>query len=63
MKRNVITAAMLIAAFSPAVFGDIPAPKAPEQTDWTFVLAGVACATLGGLLFVWLGRRLFKRPQ
>ena len=63
MKGNVMTAAVLVAALSLAVFGDIPAPEAPQPLDWTFVLTGVICAFVGGLLFVWLGRRFFKKSQ
>ena len=63
MKCNVMTAAILVAASSLAVYADIPAPKATQSLDWTFVLTGVICAFLGGLLFVWLGRKFFKRQQ
>lgn len=63
MKCNLLTSALLVAASSLAVYADIPAPKEPQPSDWAFVLAGVICAFLAGLLFVWLGRKFFKRPQ
>lgn len=63
MKGSVLTAAVLVAASSLAVYADIPAPKAPHEFDGTFVLTGVVFAFLAGLLFVWLGRKFFKRPQ
>jgi protein-S-isoprenylcysteine O-methyltransferase Ste14 len=63
MKGNLITAAILMAASSFPVYADIPAPKATQPMDWTFVVTGVACAFVGGLLFVWLGRKFFKRSQ
>ena len=61
MKSKLMAALLLVGALSLAVYSDIPAPKEPQPIDWTFVLTGVICAFLGGLLFVWLGRKLFKR--
>jgi amino acid transporter len=63
MKAKLLTSAVLTLAFTAAAYADIPPPKEAPPTDWSFVLMGVISAFLGGMLFVWLGRRLFKRSQ
>lgn len=52
----------VVAVTTLAVYADIPPPKAVDpQIDWSFVLMGAIAAFLGALLFLWLGRKLFKR--
>lgn len=63
MNGDLMIAAALVAASSLAVYADIPAPKDSQPSDWTFVLTGVTFAFLAVMLFVWLGRKFFKRPQ
>ncbi|MBK9214958.1 MAG: hypothetical protein IPM59_05065 [Chloracidobacterium sp.] len=63
MKVRSLLVSLLLAIFSITVLADIPPPKEVPPTDWSFVLMGVIAAFLGGLLFVWLGRKLFRRPQ
>ncbi len=63
MKVRSLLAALPLAALSTTVFADIPPPKEVPPTDWSFVLMGAISAFLGGLLFVWLGRKLFRKLQ
>lgn len=58
--------AILVTVFAVAgdAVADIPAPKTePAGVDWSFVLMGAISAFLGALLFLWLGRKLFKKSQ
>lgn len=59
-----ITGSMILGAAAPVIFADAlpPAePKAVESMDWGFIAAGCLFALAGALIFVWIGRRLFKR--
>lgn len=54
--------AVLVCAVAADAIADIPAPPTePNSIDWTFVLMGAISAFLGALLFIWLGRKLFKK--
>jgi hypothetical protein len=63
MKTQLLISGVLALLFATAAYADIPPPKEASPTDWSFVLMGAISAFLGGVLFVWLGRKLFKRPQ
>ena len=63
MKARPLGVAILMTLFSAAAYADIPPPKETPPTDWSFVLMGAISAFFGGVLFVWLGRKLFKRSQ
>ncbi|MGE3466892.1 MAG: hypothetical protein AB7J13_08155 [Pyrinomonadaceae bacterium] len=54
---------LLIATATACVaLADVPAPQTEAAgTDWGFVALGAVSAFLGALLFVWLGRKFFKR--
>ncbi|MFZ1699845.1 MAG: hypothetical protein WBO10_15455 [Pyrinomonadaceae bacterium] len=60
--RAAIATSILTLAVTADAIADIPAPKTePSGTDWSFVLMGSAFAFVSALLFLWLGRKLFKR--
>ena len=41
---------------------DVSAPQTESSgVDWTFVLIGVIFSFLSALVFLWIGRKLFKR--
>jgi hypothetical protein len=63
MKAKLFLSAVLTVFSTVVVYADIPAPKETPSADWTFVLMGAITAFLGGVLFVWLGRKWFKRTQ
>lgn len=64
---SIVLNIIIAAAFPLFVMADVPAPspqKAASEAqsfDWTFVLLGAISAFLGAILFLWLGRKLFKR--
>ncbi|MEQ1644134.1 MAG: hypothetical protein ABL959_11875 [Pyrinomonadaceae bacterium] len=54
--------AVMVGATAVDAIADIPAPKTePAGVDWSFVLMGAVSAFLGAWLFIWLGRKLFKK--
>lgn len=58
-------AIVVITAFPLSLLADVPAPDPretePQGTDWTFVLLGVIFSFLSALMFLWIGRKIFKR--
>lgn len=60
--RAMVAIIVIVCAAAADAIADIPAPKTESNgTDWTFVLMGAVSAFLGALLFIWLGRKLFKK--
>jgi len=55
----------MIFLLAASAFADIPAPgnpkSEPQGTDWGFILMGAVSGFLGAILFLWIGRKLFKR--
>lgn len=55
----------VVAALPVTLLADIPAPGPREAesqgADWTFVLMGAIFSFLSALVFLWVGRKLFKR--
>jgi protein-S-isoprenylcysteine O-methyltransferase Ste14 len=62
LLRAMVAITVMVCAVAADAVADIPAPKA-ESTgiDWSFVVMGAVSAFLGALLFLWLGRKLFKK--
>lgn len=62
---SLLSVAAISAASIGVVLADVPAPDDPRHTqqgtDWSFILMGAIAAFLGAILFLWLGRKLFKR--
>lgn len=53
---------VMVCAVAADAIADIPAPKTESNgMDWSFILMGAVSAFLGALLFIWLGRKLFKK--
>lgn len=40
---------------------DVPTMPQVNAYGWSDILIGAICAFAGALLFVWIGRRFFKR--
>ena len=60
--RALMAITLMVCAGTADAIADIPAPPTESTgTDWTFVLMGAISAFLGALLFIWLGRKLFKK--
>lgn len=60
--RALVAFTVMVCAVATDAIADIPAPKTESTgTDWNFVLMGGVGAFLGALLFIWLGRKLFKK--
>ncbi len=64
-RRNGSSLAAMIFLLAASAFADIPAPgnpkSEPQGTDWGFILMGAVSGFLGAILFLWIGRKLFKR--
>lgn len=62
VSQAIIAVIVMVCAVATDAVADIaaPGPKSSD-IDWSFVLMGVVSAFLGALLFIWLGRKLFKR--
>lgn len=60
--RALVAIIAMVCAVAVDAAADIPAPTT-ESTglDWSFILMGAVSAFLGALLFIWLGRKLFKK--
>ncbi|MBK9528083.1 MAG: hypothetical protein IPO41_07115 [Acidobacteria bacterium] len=57
-----MTMTVMVCAVAADAIADIPAPKTESNgMDWSFILMGAVSAFLGALLFIWLGRKLFKK--
>lgn len=62
LLRALFAMTVIVCAVATDVVADIPAPKTESNAvDWSFVLMGAVSAFLGALLFIWLGRKLFKK--
>lgn len=60
--RALVTMTFMVCAVAADAIADIPAPKTESNgMDWSFILMGAVSAFLGALLFIWLGRKLFKK--
>ena len=60
--RTLVVITVMVCAVAADAIADIPAPKTESNSiDWSFVLMGAVSAFLGALLFIWLGRKLFKK--
>jgi len=63
--KDLLGTMVVFAALPLSLMADIPAPgprEAEEQgADWTFVLMGAIFSFLSALVFLWVGRKLFKR--
>ncbi|MBK6722940.1 MAG: hypothetical protein IPG58_06550 [Acidobacteria bacterium] len=60
--RALVTMTVMVCAVAADAIADIPAPKTESNgMDWSFILMGAVSAFLGALLFIWLGRKLFKK--
>ncbi len=60
--RALVAVTVMVCAVAADAVADIPAPKTESNgIDWSFVLMGVVSAFLGALMFIWLGRKLFKK--
>jgi len=60
--RTLIAMAVTVGAVATDVAADIPAPKTESTgADWTFVLVGAIFSFISALIFLWLGRKLFKK--
>ncbi len=60
--RALMAITVVVCAVAADAIADIPAPKTESNgMDWSFILMGAVSAFLGALLFIWLGRKLFKK--
>ena len=60
--RALVTMTVMVCAVAADAIANIPAPKTESNgMDWSFILMGADSAFLGALLFIWLGRKLFKK--
>lgn len=60
--RALLAMTVMVCAVAADAIADIPPPKTePAGVDWSFVLMGAISAFLGAWLFIWLGRKLFKK--
>lgn len=60
--RALVAMAVTVGAVATDVVADIPAPKTESAgADLTFVLMGAIFSFISALIFLWLGRKLFKK--
>ncbi len=60
--RGMVAISVMVCAVATDAVADVPAPQTESTgADWSFILMGAVSAFLGALLFIWIGRKLFKK--